>query len=315
MFELKPFQNAESILFKDKFIERYSKLTDWSEYKKYSLSFLNKSIRVNTLKISLEELKERISNDWYIKQIPWCEEGLWVEHKQGRLDVGNTIEHALGYYYVQEAASMIPPIVLDPKENEVILDMCAAPGSKSSQIAQMMCNKGVLVANDAKGIRLASLGINLQRMGITNTVISLGSGESLKEIKFDRILLDAPCSGTGTIRKSVKTISMWNPQTIKFIQSLQRKLINNAFSLLKEGGVLVYSTCSTEPDENEAVVDYFLAREESARLKEIKIDIKRSPAVEEFDNKIYSQEVKKCLRIWPQDNNTEGFFVAKFVKE
>ena len=311
MFELTPFPNANQIIFKEKFVERYSKLTDWEIYKKYSLSFLKKSIRINTLKISIEDLKERLGKYWNLKQIPWCKEGFWIEHKQGRLDVGNTIEHALGYYYVQEAASMIPPLVLEPQENEIILDMCAAPGSKTSQIAQMVNNTGILMANDDKGMRLASLGINLQRIGATNTVITLGKGENLRGMQFDRILLDAPCSGTGTIRKSVKTLLMWNPMTIKHLQSTQKRLILTAFSLLKPGGVLVYSTCSSEPEENEEVVDYLLSKESSAKVYEIDLPIKRTPAVEEFEGKKYNPEVKKCLRIWPQDNDTDGFFVAK----
>lgn len=314
MFELTPFPNADQIKFKDKFVERYSALTDWEVYKKYTLSFLKKSIRVNTLKISIEELKERLSKDWNLKQIPWCKEGFWIEHKQGRLDVGNTIEHALGYYYVQEAASMIPPMVLEPQENEIILDMCAAPGSKTSQIAQMMNNTGVLIANDDKGIRLASLGINLQRIGATNTIMTLSKGESFYGMQFDRILLDAPCSGTGTIRKSVKTLLMWNPATIKHIQSTQKKLLLTAFSSLNPGGILVYSTCSNEPEENEEVVDYLLSKESSAKILEIDLPIKHGPAVEEFNGKKYSLEVRKCLRLWPQDNDTEGFFVAKITK-
>ena len=133
--------NWEEIKFKDKFIERYSELTDFETFKKYSLSFLRRSIRVNTLKISINELKKRIEKNWKLTQIPWCKEGFWLEHNEGRRDVGNLIEHALGYIYVQEAASMIPPLVLDPKPGEVILDIAASPGSKTSQIAQYMNNK------------------------------------------------------------------------------------------------------------------------------------------------------------------------------
>src|SRR3989339_2095160 len=143
--------NSEEIEFKENFIERYKKLTDFEEFKKYSLSFLKRSIRINTLKIPLKELKERLERKWKLEQIPWCKQGFWITHKEtDRRDIGNMLEHALGYFYVQEAASMIPPIVLDPKPNEIVLDMCAAPGSKSSQIAALMQNKGVLVANDYK---------------------------------------------------------------------------------------------------------------------------------------------------------------------
>jgi len=316
MHKLKPFPDAEKYEFKEKFIERYGKLTDWETYKKYTLSFLRKSIRVNTLKITVKEVISRMEKNWILEPIPWCKEGYWAEHKKGRLDIGNTIEHTLGYYYVQEAASMIPPIALNPQENDIILDMCAAPGSKASQIAQYMQNKGLLIANDIKGDRLAALGINLQRTGVFNAVVTMMQGQNFEKagMKFDKILLDAPCSGTGTIRKSVKTIRMWNPDMIKRIAGLQRILIRTAWNILKKEGVMVYSTCSQEPEENEAVIDYLLENFKDAKLEEIKLNINRSPAVLEFRGKKYNPEVSKCLRLWPQDNDTEGFFVAKIKK-
>jgi NOL1/NOP2/sun family putative RNA methylase len=312
--KLKKIPGTEDIEFKPKFIERYSKLTDWEEFKKYTLCFLRKSIRVNTLKKSVAEIKKRLSSNWEIEEIPWCKEGLFIEHKEGRLDVGNTIEHALGYYYVQEAASMIPPVVLDPQPGEIVLDVCAAPGSKSSQMAQYMQNKGVLIANDVVGQRLAALGINLQRCGVSNTVVTQMKGERIKGYSFDKVLLDAPCSGTGTIRKSIKTIKWWNPKTVVSIAGMQKKLILNSFDLLKKGGVMVYSTCSLEPEENEGVVDYLLRNREDAELMDIKLDIKRGSPILEFGKEKYDSSVKKCLRLWPQDNDTEGFFVAKLRK-
>ncbi|MBW2978384.1 tRNA methyltransferase, partial [Candidatus Woesearchaeota archaeon] len=158
----------KEIKFKEKFIERYSRLTDFKTFKKYSLTYLRRSIRVNTLKISVEKLKKRLEKNWILTPVPWCKQGFWIEHKgigeEKRRDVGNLIEHTLGYIYIQEAASMIPPIVLDPKPGEIILDMCASPGSKASQIAQYMQNKGVFIANDYKGERMKPLGINIQRM-------------------------------------------------------------------------------------------------------------------------------------------------------
>ena len=311
---LKPFPDAKKYEFKEKFIERYSKLTDWEVYKKYSLSFLRKSIRVNTLKTTVAEVHKRLSKEWMLDKVPWCEEGFWISHKQGRLDVGNTIEHSLGYYYVQEAASMIPPIVLNPLPGDLVLDMCAAPGSKTTQIAQYMKNKGLLIANDIKGDRLASLGVNLQRCGVMNEIVTMTSGERIKGILFDKVLLDAPCSGTGTIRKSPKTIRMWNPESIKRLSKLQKKLIIHAFSLLKKDGVMVYSTCSNEPEENEGVVDYLLKEEKTAKLEEIKLDIKRGKIITSFGSQEYDKEVENCLRLWPQDNDTEGFFVARVRK-
>ena len=310
--QLDTFPNASEIEFKDKFIERFSKLTDWETFKKYNLSFLRKTIRVNTLKISVAELKKRLQKDWQLEQVPWCKEGLWI--KGERRDVGNLPEHCLGYIYVQEAASMIPPIVLDPKSGEIVLDIAAAPGSKTTQMAQMMKNKGIIIANDVAHDRLAALGVNLQRCGVANAIITMMKGHQIRGIEFDKILIDAPCSGTGTIRKSVKTIYTWNLDLVRRMSGEQKQLITHAFSLLKKGGAMVYSTCSLEPEENEEVIDYLLKNYKDAKIMPIKLKIKKSEPVTEFEGRKYSPEVKKCLRIWPQDNDTEGFFVAKIGK-
>ncbi|MBS3157729.1 NOL1/NOP2/sun family putative RNA methylase [Candidatus Woesearchaeota archaeon] len=315
--------NHEEIIFKDKFVERYSQLTDFETFKKYSLSFLRRTIRVNTLKISVAELKKRLKENWRLTPVPWCKEGFWIENiKDGRRDIGNLVEHSLGYIYIQEASSMIPPIVLEPKKDEMVLDMCASPGSKTTQIAQYMKNTGLLIANDYKGMRLAPLGMNIQRMGITNAVITLMEGRYFSNFKqnpvFDKVLVDAPCSGTGNIRRSLKTLLIWNPDMIKRLSGSQKQLLRTGFEILKPGGTLVYSTCTLEPEENEAVVDSLLEQYPNAKLQKIdakKLKINHSPAVLKFEDKEYSSEIEKCLRIFPQDNDSEGFFVAKIKKE
>jgi len=310
-------ESGKEVEFKPRFIERYSKLTNWEEFRKVSLSFLRRSIRVNTLKITIKELKERIEKNWNLEQIPWCKEGFWIEHsKKERRDVGNLIEHSLGYFYLQEAASMIPPIILGPSPSNIVLDIAASPGSKTTQIAQYMQNKGILIANDYTYERMKPLSINLQRCGVANSIITLMEGQWFKKsgIEFDKVLVDAPCSGTGTIRKSLKTIGIWNPDMIKRLSITQKQLIETGFNLLKENGTLVYSTCSLEPEENEEVVDFLINKYENAKLEEINLKLKRSPSILEFENKKYNEEIKKCLRIWPQDNDTEGFFVARIKK-
>ncbi len=311
--------HAAELQFKEKFLKRYSALTDIDKFREYSFSYLRKSIRVNTLKTDVKTLVKKVSKDWKLDQIPWCKQGYWIEHRgegeKKRWDVGNMTEHTLGYIYVQEAASMIPPLVLDPKPGDKVLDMCAAPGSKTTQLAAMMQNKGVLVANDITGVRLAALGVNLQRCGVMNTIATRMQGHRIKGLELDKVLVDAPCSGTGTIRKSLKTIEMWNPKLAGHLAKTQRRLLDTGFALLKPGGTLVYSTCTLEPEEDEGVVDWLLGRHENAKIEEIKLPgLKRSEAVTEFEGSKYSDEVKKCLRIWPQDNDTEGFFVARLRK-
>lgn len=296
--------------FKEKFLEHYSKLTDIKEFCEYCLKPLNKSIRVNTLKISVNKLKNKLNN-YIFAQIPWNKEGFWI--KGERTDLGNLLEHSLGYFYIQEAASMIPPIVLSPGENDLVLDLAAAPGSKTTQMAQLMNNKGLIIANDIKYDRLKALSINLQRLGIMNTIITLNSNYSFKDMKFDKILLDAPCSGSGAIRKSLKTLQMWNPNMLINLSGTQKRLILNAYDSLKDNGVLVYSTCSIDPEENEAVIN-FLLKNRNAKLENINLDIKKSKVILDYGKEHFNDEIKKCLRIWPQDNDTEGFFVARIRK-
>lgn len=310
-----PIPSSEELEFKPAMIERYSRLTDWEEFKKYSLAFLRRSIRINPLLGEVEETKKDIeSKGWKLEPIPWCKEGFWIAHAERR-DVGNLLEHHMGKIYVQEAASMIPPLVLNPLPGDIVLDMCAAPGSKTTQIGAMMENKGLIVANDFKGLRMQSLGINLQRSGLTNVLISLMHGKRFYQFAFDKILLDAPCSGTGTIRKSLKTIRIWNPLTISKLARQQQELIQRAFENLKPGGEMVYSTCSVEPEENEGVVDFLLRKFSEADIMKVKLPgLKLSKPVMEFNGMKYDERVKYTLRIWPQDNDTEGFFVCKIRK-
>ncbi|MFA6889281.1 MAG: RsmB/NOP family class I SAM-dependent RNA methyltransferase, partial [Candidatus Woesearchaeota archaeon] len=241
----------------------------------------------------------------------------WIESnaEEKRRDVGNLIEHSLGFIYIQEAASMIPPVVLDPQPGEIILDMCAAPGSKTTQIAQYMNNEGILIANDFQYQRLQALGLNMQRCGLRNCILTMMEGHWFKEFQFDRILVDAPCSGTGTIRKSLKTLLMWNRAGIKQLAGQQRHLIDTAFNNLKPNGVMVYSTCSNEPEEDEAVVSYLLNKYPNAVCEKIELNINHGPAIMEFEGETYNKGVAHCLRLWPQDNDTEGFFIAKIRKK
>lgn len=304
--------------FKPAFIERYQQLTDFEKFKASSLTYLRRSIRVNTLKISIPQLVARLEDQWELTPIPWCKEGFWIENRgksgEKRRDVGNLIEHALGYFYIQEAASMLPPLVLDPQPGELVLDMCASPGSKTTQIAQYMQNQGLLVANDIKPERMQALSINVQRMGVTHCLTTMMQGYRFQGFQFDRVLCDAPCSGTGTIRKSFKTLRIWNPNMVKRLAAIQKQLIGVAYENLKPGGILVYSTCTLEPEEDEGVVSSLLARYPTAEVLPITLHLQRSASVLSFNGVDFHPSVKDCLRIYPQDNDTEGFFVAKVRK-
>ncbi|MCA9477961.1 MAG: RsmB/NOP family class I SAM-dependent RNA methyltransferase [Nanoarchaeota archaeon] len=332
--------SADKIEIKPVFEDRYKKILGdrYAEFMEFSMSYLRKCVRVNTLKISIPDLKARLEKKgWVLEQVPWCKEGFFVQghEEMDRFDIGNLPEHALGYFYVQEAASMLPPTVLfsDIKENDAdyfkelkVLDLCAAPGSKTTQIAQYMKNEGVLIANDVDISRLRPLTMNLQRIGVKNMLITLNAFQYSKnngkprnpfgEEKefFDRILVDAPCSGTGTIRRSFKALTMYSPGLIRRLVATQKTLIKHAFNMLKPGGTMVYSTCTQEPAENEAIVSFLLNQFDNAEILPIDLDIKRTPAITEFEDLDIRPETKDCLRIYPQDNDTEGFFVCKIRK-
>ncbi|RME78291.1 RsmB/NOP family class I SAM-dependent RNA methyltransferase [Candidatus Woesearchaeota archaeon] len=306
---------AKKFEWKEKFIKRYEKLTDFETFKDFSTRYPRKSIRVNTIKADVEATKHSIEQKGFtLTPVPWCKEAFWIEGE--RRDYGNLLEHALGHIYIQDAASMIPPIVLNPQPHERVLDMCAAPGSKTTQIAAMMNNTGIVIANDSDSSRLAALGINVQRSGLKNVMITNMKGHLFAKtnLLFDKILLDAPCSGTGTIRKSLRTIQSWNPGVVKKICSIQKNLLVTAWNLLKPGGVLVYSTCTLEPEENEQVVDFALKKFEDCSVIPFEINLKRSAPIMEFEGKTFHPDVQHTLRIWPQDNDTEGFYVAKLQK-
>ena len=236
-------------------------------------------------------------------------------------ELGRALEHLLGYYYVQELSSMLPVIALNPQPNERILDLCSAPGSKTTQISAEIKNTGTIIANEISLGRIKILASNLERCGVTNTLITKKDGITLcKKLKkmnfyFDKILVDAPCSGEGTLRSSPKTCIMWNIKTIETLSKTQKRLFESAFEILKPNGELVYSTCTHAPEENEAVVDFILKTfKDKIKIEEIKLPIKFRQGITQLENEKFNPEVKKCARIYPQDNNTEGFFLAKMRK-
>ena len=311
---------------KPEFMEKMKKLLSQADFEKYERIIqepLLNSIRCNTLKISPEELKKRLEKKgWKISQ-PWKEhpEVMIVENELQPGELGRSIEHLLGYYYIQELASMLSIIALVSKQNELILDLCASPGSKTTQMASQMKNTGTIIANDINIQRIQILASNLERCGVTNTIITRDDGirfcEKLKlqELKFDKILLDAPCSGEGTMRSSPKTCLMWNPNTIKSLSKLQKKLFKNAFEILKPNGEIVYSTCTHAPEENEEVIDFALKEfKDEIKIEKINLPVKCREGIVEWNGKKYDEKVKFCARIYPQDNNTEGFFIAKFKR-
>ena len=293
------------------FLEKYMKIDESREFYHHMSLPLKQSFRVNLIKADVKSVAERLSEDFCLERIPWVREGFFVEGD----GITNTPEFALGLMFMQEASSMFPAKILDAEEGMLVLDMAASPGAKTTQISGYMKNSGCIIANDVKYVRLNILASNVQKMGCINVKITMKDGRYFGRFRnrFDRVLLDAPCSNVGMIRKSYKYLKLWKQRDVEALSRLQKELIMSAYRALKPHGVLVYSTCTLDPEENEEVVDCLLSNTD-ARLEGVRLPLKSHEPFTEFMGKNYDSEVKKCLRIHPQDNNTEGFFVAKIIK-
>jgi NOL1/NOP2/sun family putative RNA methylase len=297
------------------FKERYSQILGErnKEFLKYCALPIKKVIRINTLKVEdvLAYVKELNSKGWNLERIPWCDYAFAVSD----VEPGKTYEYFLGKIYVQEAASLIPSLALNPDEHDFVLDMASAPGSKTTHLAQIMNNKGCIVANDVSYKRLRALGFNIELTGALNVVVAEGDATRIHaDDRFDKILIDAPCSCEGTVRKDWKALSKWNPRMCRFMAQRQKQMLRVASKALKKGGIIVYSTCTLSPEENEGVVDFAL-RNLGLEIEKIELKgLKRSECVTEWEGQQYDERVKSCLRLWPQDNDTEGFFVARLKK-
>ncbi len=307
---------------KEIFKERIQKLlpeeNDFKNFEKIIHTSPRNFIRCNTIKISTEELFNRLEKKWKVSQ-PFknFKEIMLVNSNLNPGELGNSIEHILGYYYIQEIVSMLPPIALSPKPNELVLDLCSSPGSKTTQMAAMMKNQGTIIANDLKIDRIKILSGNLERCGVSNTIItqtdaiSLCSKFAKENLKFDKILLDAPCSGEGTLRSSPKTFNMWNLKVIEKLSRQQKKFFAFALKCLKVEGEIVYSTCTHAPEENEEIVNFAL-QNFPVKIEPLFLPIKCRPGLTSWKNEKFQEETKKSCRIYPQDNDSEGFFVSKF---
>lgn len=278
---------------------------------------LRTSIRVNTLKITVSEfLSIAKEKQWLLSPIPWCDNGFWLEQTDTTVKLGNSWEHIAGLFYIQEASSMLPVTALfqhsmkdAPAQYDTVLDCASAPGSKTSQIAAVSNNDNFIVANELSSSRLKVLSSNIQRCGVKNVALSHYDanvfGTWLPEM-FDAVLLDAPCSGEGAIRKDDKAMVNWSVESVEEIATVQKELIESAFKALKPGGTLVYSTCTLNKIENQQVCEHILSL--------YKDEIEIVPLTHLFDTAAQSATPEGFLHVWPQTYDSEGFFVAKFIK-
>jgi NOL1/NOP2/sun family putative RNA methylase len=275
------------------------------------------ALRVNRLKYSSDKLRadlERYAIGY--RPIDFNEDGYIVEDRHFKLS--HTLGFFKGHFQYQGISSQIPAVLLAPQAGDIVLDMAAAPGSKSTQMGAMMKNRGVLYLNDFSRARLTALSTNVQRAGIYNSIILQLPGERIGNIyreKFDKILVDAPCTALGGIAESDELLSWWSRWKLNTLSARQLRLMISAFKALKIGGEVVYSTCSIAPEENEMIVQYML---DHYPLEIVELDNPRlkkfSDTVFRYKETIFSSEMKNALRIEPGRDHLEGFFVVKLRK-
>jgi len=270
-----------------------------------------KYIRVNTIKIEERELIRRMEERGFelVKtDVKYC-----YEVKKELYSVGATPEFLMGYYYIMDKSSCIPPLVLDPKPGEIVVDLAASPGGKTTFLSMLMRNRGVVIAVEPQKDRLQPLIDNIHRMGAMNVVVLNIDGRDIGKlnIKPNRILLDAPCTGEGIIHKDATRKTDRGRKDVAFCSSLQRDLILAAYDCLEEGGFMVYSTCSLTPEENELVID-FLIDERGAEV--VEIDYGCEALTSPLLGLKHSEKVRKARRMYPHIHKCSGFFVAMLRK-
>jgi len=301
-------QNISNYILKyfgEKYLREYKDYYE-SEYKPY----LRFARNTDTYEL-ISRLKDYGIELEQVEGVPFAYQVL-----EGSRAAGKTLEFILGKYYIQSLSSMIPPLVLNPTSSDKVLDLCAAPGSKTTQLAEMMNNTGTLIANEFSTERLKSLVFNVDKMNLANTGILHGRGELLSTVYqnyFDKVLVDAPCSALGITQKKGEVSNWWNENKLNVFTESQMKLLVAAIKACKPGGEIVYSTCTLSVEENELMLNRILQKY-PVELAEVKLPVKSRTALSSVDNVILHNTVALAHRIVPWEIHSEGFFVAKLIK-
>ncbi|MBR5467759.1 MAG: RsmB/NOP family class I SAM-dependent RNA methyltransferase [Firmicutes bacterium] len=284
------------------------------EFDEYMASFDDSrfyGLRINTLKLSAEEFEKK--NIFSLKKVHWCDTGFYYE--ENARPAKHPYYHA-GLYYLQEPSAMSSAEVLPIEEGDRVLDLCAAPGGKTTQLAAKMQGSGVLVSNDISAGRTKALVKNVELMGIKNAIVTSETPEKLAskfEGYFTKILVDAPCSGEGMFRKEPDIIKSWNDEMLDFCVSEQEKILESAAKMLAPDGMLLYSTCTFNPDEDERMIEKFLESHQEFSLCNIDEKYGFDKGRKEW-TETGNAEIEKCARLWPHKIDGEGHFVALLKK-
>jgi NOL1/NOP2/sun family putative RNA methylase len=286
------------------FTNRYEEL-GW----KYDTVDLKKTIRINAsnVKKSLNLAKKLQDLGLVLTKVPFLGNGYWVD--ESRFSAGATTEYLSGLYSIQEAAAQIPTTLFTELKNKAVLDACAAPGGKTTQLADLMRNTGTIVALDIDRQRLTALSNQLERCRVKNTIVYQLDARRVSQLKtsYDRVLLDMPCSGNFATDRN-----WFKRRTIKDVErnaALQREILTETVKMLENDGEIVYSTCSLEPEENELNIDWAV---KSLGIRVEEISCYGQEGLTEVFGKRLDGSVRNCVRIWPRQ--TQGFFVCKLLK-
>lgn len=296
------------------FLERMKQLLPDSEYEAYLDSYRDERVyglRVNTLKITPQAFESICP--FPVRPIPWISNGYYYE---GSTKPAKDPYYFAGLYYLQEPSAMTPACVLPVEPGDKVLDLCAAPGGKSTELAAKLKGQGLLVSNDISNSRAKALLKNLELFGVSNALITSEAPHRLAEHfpgYFDKILIDAPCSGEGMFRKDPSVIKSWIEHGNDFYAALQKEIVSQALKMLKPGGMLLYSTCTFSPSEDEQMVQFMLDQEND-------LSVAAPPFwYEGFDHghpewANGNPALSNCIRIWPHRMKGEGHFLALLKK-
>ena len=299
--------------FIDNLYETYSPLTV-DKILSGMLGERNSTLRANNIKTTIQELMRNLKeNNIKFERVEWYKDALVIKNAKEK-QIQSLEAYQKGLLYLQSLSSMIPPIILNPKPGEKVLDLTSAPGSKTTQMASMMENKGYILANELDKLRCERLKYNIEKQGakIVEVINQRGEkvGENHRE-EFDKVLLDAPCSGEGRfLGNNVSTYRNWSVRNVMQLAKLQKKLLKSAYEALKVNGIMVYSTCTLNKEENEKILDWAI-NNLNLKLIDINIDIKGK--MQGFNENL-DESIKKAIRILPTKKE-EGFFIAKLRKE
>ena len=269
-------------------------------------------VRVNTIKTTVGRARRALDvADIAVDPVAWSEQLFRLPSAQP----GANWPYFHGWLHGQEEVSALPATILDPQPGERVWDSCAAPGSKTTQLAAMMDDAGVVVATDSNLGRLSALRTNTERLGVTNTAVTCEDARNhslapFDGAEYDRALVDVPCSCEGTIRKNPDALDDWDIDHVRGVAGVQKGVLRRAVQATKPGGTIVYSTCTFAPEENEAILDHVLAAE-SCEMVPFSCPLDGRPGVTEWDGDSFDPSVELARRIYPHHNDTGGFFAAK----